>query len=113
MDKLAPAEITEALAALPEWSEAGEAIQRTYQFADFVTSMQFVNAVAAAAEKTQHHPDIMVRYSKVTLTYSTHDAGGLTMKDFDAAQSAEDLAASLPRPEAPTATRAVAVKKKK
>lgn len=112
MDKLAPADITDALAALPEWSQPGEAIQRTYQFADFVTSMKFVNAVAAAAEKAQHHPDIMVRYSKVTLTLSTHDAGGLTRKDFDAAKVADELAAGLPKPEAPGPTRA-AVKKKK
>ena len=65
--------------------DTGETIQRTYQFSDFVKAMGFVGKVADAAEKNQHHPDILIRYNKVTLTLSTHDAGGITMKDFDLA----------------------------
>ncbi len=70
---------------LPEWSLINDAIQRTYQFNDFVMAMQFVNKAADLAEAAQHHPDILVRYNKVTMTLSTHDAGGITEKDFDLA----------------------------
>lgn len=83
--KLPEAEIESRLAARPEWVETGEAIQRTFSFANFVEAMKFVNRVAEAAEAAQHHPDILVRYNKVTMTLSTHDAGGITQKDFDLA----------------------------
>jgi 4a-hydroxytetrahydrobiopterin dehydratase len=89
MEKMSEAQVTEALKAAPEWSLVGEAIQRTYQFRDFVTSMKFVNAVAQAAEAAQHHPDILIRYSRVTLTLATHDASGITEKDFDLARKAD------------------------
>jgi len=82
-------EIQSRLEALPEWTESSGAIQRTYVFDDFVQSMAFVNRVAEMAEAAQHHPDILVRYSKVTLTLSTHDAGGITEKDFDLASKAD------------------------
>jgi 4a-hydroxytetrahydrobiopterin dehydratase len=71
-----------ASAALPGWQSDGQVISRTYEFADFAAAMVFVNAVAALAEQTQHHPDIDVRWNKVTLALTTHDAGGLTEKDF-------------------------------
>jgi len=93
MDKFTETRVAEALKATPEWSLAGDAIQRTYQFADFAGSMRFVNAVAAAAEVAQHHPDILIRYSRVTLTLATHDAGGITEKDFDLAGRADRFAA--------------------
>lgn len=89
MEKMSEAQVTEALKATPEWSLVGEAIQRTYQFKDFVGAMKFVNAVAEAAEASQHHPDILIRYSRVTLTLATHDAGGITVKDFDLAKRAD------------------------
>jgi 4a-hydroxytetrahydrobiopterin dehydratase len=54
--------------------------------------MAFVNSVAESAERVQHHPDILVRYSKVTLTLSTHDANGITTKDFDFARAADAIA---------------------
>jgi len=76
-------------AEIPEWSEAGGAIQRTYQFDDFAQAMEFVNKVADAAEAAQHHPDILVRYNKVTLTLTTHDAGGITDSDFSLALRAD------------------------
>jgi 4a-hydroxytetrahydrobiopterin dehydratase len=85
MEKMSEAQIHESMAAYADWSETGGAIQRTYQFKDFVAAMQFVNLVADAAEGAQHHPDILVRWNKVTLTLSTHDAGGITEKDFDLA----------------------------
>jgi 4a-hydroxytetrahydrobiopterin dehydratase len=80
-------------AETPEWSEAGGMIQRTYQFDDFVHAIEFVNKVADAAEAAQHHPDILVRYNKVTLTLTTHDAGGITDNDFSLARRADSAAA--------------------
>lgn len=81
-DKLSEEQIKARLGDVPEWVEAGGSIQRTYSFNDFLSSMSFVNRVADAAEADQHHPDILIRYNKVTLTLSTHDAGGITEKDF-------------------------------
>ena len=92
LTKLTEAEITEALAKLPEWSQLGDEIQRTYRFDDFVQAMAFVNKVADAAEARQHHPDILIRYNKVMLTLSTHDAGGITQKDFDLAAETDGFA---------------------
>ncbi|MDZ4831554.1 MAG: 4a-hydroxytetrahydrobiopterin dehydratase [Phycisphaerae bacterium] len=77
------------LASRSEWSQTGDAIQRTFAFADFLHSIAFVEKIAAEAERTQHHPDILIRYNKVTLTLSTHDAKGITAKDFDAAAFAD------------------------
>lgn len=97
--KLTPTELQDALKTLPEWVEAGEAIQRTYQFKDFVASMVFVDEVAKYAERAQHHPDMMIRYSRVTLTVSTHDSGGITQNDVDLAKQADQLAANIPWPQ--------------
>jgi 4a-hydroxytetrahydrobiopterin dehydratase len=83
--QLSDEQIAQALAAHPEWSQAGEAIQRTFAFKTFAESMAFVNKVAHAAEAMNHHPDIMIRYNKVTMTLSTHDAGGISQKDFELA----------------------------
>lgn len=92
MEKLSEAEVKDRLAHHPEWTEVGGEIQRTYEFADFKASMRFVNEVAEEAERVQHHPDVLIRYSKVTLTVSTHDAGGITVKDFDLAGFADQAA---------------------
>ncbi|MEO0631638.1 MAG: 4a-hydroxytetrahydrobiopterin dehydratase, partial [Planctomycetota bacterium] len=75
MDKLSESEIKAGLDTATEWSEVGGEIQRTYQFEDFLGSMAFVQKLADYAERVQHHPDILIRYNKVTLTVSTHDAG--------------------------------------
>ena len=91
-EKLTEARVTEGLAELGGWSEINGAIQRTFQFKDFVTAMAFVNQAADLAEERQHHPDIMIRYNKVTLTLSTHDAGGITEKDFDYAKTVDGYA---------------------
>lgn len=84
--KMEPAKIILALSTLPEWSRTGEIISRTYVFKDFPATMKFVNNVAELAEQAQHHPDIDVRWNKVTLALTTHDAGGLTEKDFELAR---------------------------
>jgi 4a-hydroxytetrahydrobiopterin dehydratase len=84
--------IDSELAKQPEWARVGDAIQRTFFFKDFVASMAFVDRVAQAAEADAHHPDILIRYNKVTLTLSTHDAGGISHKDFALAAKADALA---------------------
>ena len=94
MDKLDNDQIESRLEARAEWTLNGESLQRTIGFPDFKEAMVFVNKLADAAEQAAHHPDIMIRYGKVTLTLSTHDAGGLTEKDFDMATVIESLLAS-------------------
>lgn len=90
--RLTDEEIRTALAATPGWALANGQIERTYLFADFVRSMAFVEAIAAYAERVQHHPDILVRYNRVTLAVSTHDAGGISAKDFELARFADGAA---------------------
>jgi len=85
-------QIQAALAALPKWQLAGQVISRTYEFADFPEAMKFVNAVAALAEQVQHHPDVDIRWNKVTLSLTTHDSGGLTQKDFAMARQCDSQA---------------------
>jgi len=93
MKRLSPAEVRTGQAQLPAWNRRGAVLRRTFQFADFVTAMRFVNAVARAAEKARHHPDVDIRWNKVTLALTTHDAGGLTQRDFDLARRCDQLAA--------------------
>ncbi|MCW5757744.1 MAG: 4a-hydroxytetrahydrobiopterin dehydratase [Phycisphaeraceae bacterium] len=95
MVKYSEAEVKDRLTHHPEWTEVGGEIQRTYEFADFRASMRFVNEVAEQAERAQHHPDILIRYARVTLTVSTHDAGGITAKDFDLATAADQAAEAI------------------
>jgi len=89
--KLEPAKIIFALAALPQWRRDGEIIARTFEFKDFPAALKFVNDVGELAEQAQHHPDIDVRWNKVTLALTTHDAGGLTEKDFALAKQCDAL----------------------
>ena len=72
-------------------AERGATIVRTFEFKDFPAAIKFVAAVAALAEQAWHHPDIDIRWNKVTLTLSTHDAGGLTEKDFALARQFDQL----------------------
>lgn len=90
--KLSETEVTKQLERSPEWTELSGEITRTFQFDDFKQAMAFVDRVAEYAEKAQHHPDIMIRYNKVTLTVSTHDAGGITSQDFELAEFCDDIA---------------------
>jgi 4a-hydroxytetrahydrobiopterin dehydratase len=89
MDKLPQEDIEARLEAFPDWSQNGDALQRTFSFEDFLSAMAFVGRIADLAEEHQHHPDIMIRYNKVTLTLTTHDAGGLTEKDFALARDTD------------------------
>ena len=77
--------IHRGLAGLPGWSRKGDTLTKTYQFKTFPAAISFVSRVAEAAETADHHPDIDIRYTKVTCTLSTHDAGEITQSDLDLA----------------------------
>ena len=74
------------------WRRRGKVIHREFTYADFPVAMRFVNAVARAAEAANHHPDIDIRWNRVLLALTTHDAGGLTEKDFALAERCDALA---------------------
>jgi 4a-hydroxytetrahydrobiopterin dehydratase len=85
MNPLTAHEIATHLGALPEWRIEEGVLTRTFTFKDFLAALAFVNQVGERAEKAGHHPDIDIRYNKVRLGLVTHDAGGLTAKDFELA----------------------------
>jgi len=91
MDTLNQEQIEAALGELGEWGFEGEALTRTFRFADFVHAIDFVEHVADVAEQSKHHPDIDIRYNKVTLRLSTHNAGGVTKRDVELAKAIEHL----------------------
>jgi 4a-hydroxytetrahydrobiopterin dehydratase len=96
MALLTDTEIVQQLATLPGWSRADQAIRKQFTFRDFPEAVLFVSALVPAAEAADHHPDIDIRYKRVTLTYSTHSEGGLTAKDIEGARAADDVAAQVP-----------------
>jgi 4a-hydroxytetrahydrobiopterin dehydratase len=88
---LTEAQIADSLTTVNAWQiERGE-LTRTFTFADFRAALAFVNSVGELAEAANHHPDIDIRYNKVRLALVTHDAGGLTRKDFDLAEQINSL----------------------
>ncbi len=89
--KLDRQHVAEQMQRLPEWTLQGDQIERQLTFANFVDAMIFVNKLAEVAEELGHHPDIRIVYNRVNLVLSTHDAGGLTQKDFQLAQRIESL----------------------
>ena len=89
--RLADDAVTRELGSTPEWARDGDAIQRTWRLADFKAAMMFVNGVAALAEKANHHPDVTIHYNEVTLRLWSHDAGGLTERDFKLARSIDSI----------------------
>ncbi len=91
---LAAAGVTAALKKVPRWRLRRGAITRTYEFTDFVEAIRFVNQAARLAEAAWHHPDIEIRWNRVILVLTTHDAGGLTRKDFSLARKFDALAGS-------------------
>jgi 4a-hydroxytetrahydrobiopterin dehydratase len=92
MPKLSRGEAEQRLQKLTGWTLEGDAIRKQYTFANFPDAIAFVNRLAPRAEAADHHPDILINYKRVTLTYSTHSEGGLTAKDFDGAAMADTLA---------------------
>jgi 4a-hydroxytetrahydrobiopterin dehydratase len=92
MSELTPGQIKAALPMVKEWKKQSAEIRRTFEFKDFAAAMEFVNRVARAAEEANHHPDIDIRWNKVTLALATHSEGGLTQNDFDLAKKIDGLA---------------------
>jgi 4a-hydroxytetrahydrobiopterin dehydratase len=91
MPRLDDTAVQEGLQRLPGWERQGNEIVKTFARADFAQAMTFVNEVAAAAEAAGHHPDIDIRWNKVTLALSSHDEGGLTERDFQLAARIQEL----------------------
>jgi 4a-hydroxytetrahydrobiopterin dehydratase len=86
-------EITRRLQALGSgWTIEGHAIRKQFSFRDFPEAVRFVDRLVPVAEAADHHPDIVINYKRVTLTYSTHSEGGLTEKDFAGAAEADRVA---------------------
>jgi len=88
--KLSDIEIQRALGTRAGWTRRGNAITRTYEFPTFPAAIAFVNRIAEVAERMDHHPDIDIRYAKVTCNLSTHSAGGITLKDFKLAEAIDE-----------------------
>jgi 4a-hydroxytetrahydrobiopterin dehydratase len=91
-ERLSDDELNSALRGLPGWDHIGDEIRKQYSFPDFLGSIAFVNSVAQLAEAAGHHPDITINYNRVTLTLTTHDAGGLTGNDVSLARQIEQAA---------------------
>ena len=88
-------EAMQRLKALPGWELDGNAIRRKFTFSGFGDAVAFVVRLGFDAEAADHHPDILINYKRVTLTYSTHSEGGLTDKDFAGAVGVSSLAANM------------------
>jgi 4a-hydroxytetrahydrobiopterin dehydratase len=85
MERLKDDERESLSTTVPEWTVDDEVLRRTFEFHTFVESMGFVTSVALLAEKANHHPDIDIRWNRVTLALTTHDADGLTDRDVQLA----------------------------
>ena len=79
------------LQAVPHWSKRGQTILRTFKFEGFLKGIDFVNRIAAKAQKMNHHPDIDIHFDEVTLTLTTHDEGGITEIDFALAKQCDEV----------------------
>jgi 4a-hydroxytetrahydrobiopterin dehydratase len=88
---LSESEVSSRLKTLHSWHREGREITRTFAFPDFRAALAFVNKTGDLAEAAGHHPDIDIRYNKVRLALTTHDAGGLSAKDFDLAAKIDGL----------------------
>ena len=90
--KLSRADVDQRIERLAGWTLDGDAIRKQYTFKGFQDAIAFVNRLAPEAERADHHPDILINYKRVTLTYSTHTEGGLTDKDFAGAAMVDRVA---------------------
>ena len=88
---LTQTEIDRQIATIPEWTQEGQTLTRTFKFSNFVEAIEFVNQLVEPAEAAGHHPDIAISYNRGTISLTTHDAGGLTQMDFDLAQTISQL----------------------
>lgn len=91
MKRASEADISTALRGLPGWTRAGESIARSFKFADFREAFEFMRKVAELAERLDHHPDWTNVYNKVEIRLSTHDAGGITSRDFKLAGAINEI----------------------
>jgi 4a-hydroxytetrahydrobiopterin dehydratase len=91
MPALSAKQVRLNLKAVQNWSKQAQTILRTFKFEGFLKSLRFVNRIAAKAQKMNHHPDIDIRFNKVTLKLTTHDEGGLTKKDFSLARQCDEV----------------------
>jgi 4a-hydroxytetrahydrobiopterin dehydratase len=91
MTRLSAAEIQVRVSHLRGWTLEGNCLVQIFRFRDFIQAIKFVDSIVAPAESAGHHPDLMISYNKVTVSITTHDAGGLTHKDFDLANAIGDL----------------------
>ncbi len=89
MTLLTEKEISSELTNLDGWAKNGEQIEKTFVLRDFIDSIGFVNKIAILSEKADHHPDILIRWNKVSITLSTHSEGGITEKDINLAREIE------------------------
>lgn len=88
--KLSDIEIQRAIGARSGWTRRGDALTRTFEFQTFPAAIAFIGRVADVAERLKHHPDIDIRYTKVTCSLWTHTAGGITAKDFKLAEAIDE-----------------------
>lgn len=89
-EKLTDEQIAERLEVLDGWTRSGDTIERELEFDSFMDAIEFINRIADHAQTADHHPEIFNVYNTVELTLTTHDAGGLTRKDFDLAKQIND-----------------------
>jgi 4a-hydroxytetrahydrobiopterin dehydratase len=89
---LSRADIEQRIKGLDGWTLVGDAIRKEYTFTNFPEAVAFVNRLVPGAESADHHPEISISYKRVTLMYSTHSEGGLTIKDFVGAATADGVA---------------------
>ena len=89
---LSPSELKQRMTALTGWDHSNKRLTKTFKFANYYETMAFVNAVAYIAHKQDHHPDLSVHYNRVEVTWSTHDAGGVTLNDCICAAKTDQLA---------------------
>ena len=89
MAKLSEDQVRTEVSGLDGWTLDGIAIRKQFTFKGFPEAVAFVNRLVPDAERADHHPDIEINYKRVTLSYSTHSEGGLTIKDFDGARMAD------------------------
>ncbi len=88
---MTPKQISLQLKTVPNWSKRGQTIVRTFKFEGFLEGLDFVNRIALKAQESNHHPDIDIRFNKVTLKLTTHDAGGITKKDFSLGRQCDEV----------------------
>jgi len=91
MERLSEAEVAAKLKGVQEWKRVGDSIERTWRFETFLEAVAFMNRVFALAEEANHHPDLLNSWTKVRVRFTTHDAGGLTNRDFKMAVKVDGI----------------------